>query len=795
MPIPNYVRPQVEIYQQLDYTLAEVGTQMTACIIGPNYNLYRYGKEELSPHAFTTKKQFIPYTFIQSEGYEYEIDLNSVRLFAEGLMAKVATFSQKLTVDPLDQTIIRLPEGEVFMSATGDDMATELSGYHVQAGDCVKVKAKADDETYRTCKIVDIVGKRIPAKVTAEKVQVVNDAGVTFELASGESDYTGTKDTTYILTVGKESMVTVTDSSGVDTALSFKASEGEETSIGTLGVKIKITGVDQLTEGDILTVVCLAASESTVEFDGLQLERIPFVVSEEDPTTLEEVLLLHPFDGEVCRSNGIESPFECDDEQVTVNENLALYINDQKAFAPFEDATGELFVEFRVLILADEEEEKFMVSSIDEIQSVFGTIDQQNELAYGCYAALGGAAGRPVFALRTRGTDTEAYMKAVQKSQADPDMYAYVVLTDDQDCAAQVADYNVSLCAPDIKMWRRTFWGVQHEGEYTIARLDEKGEPLKATFTSWSGAVNSGNNNVVQVAEANIIDLHKINYNGLETTLYPGDFVEVLATGQRYKVKRVISSTEIELEEGPKAKVTTPQAISLIHADTPNNRREYVQQACTRFNSMRKTVVWSDHAMMDLEVIHNKFLACYVAGLASSVVPQQSLTRSEVTIVNNASRTYTQYTREELDEIARYGCLVIAQDTKNGPCYVRHNLTTETDKGILYYEESCIRNIDNMSLQTDEVLRGYIGKANVTASALRSMYAALTSLYSQLTTNSPSDLIGPQLISFEDLTIRQDPTLKSRVLVNVKWYVPAPLNNIRVYEMAFVADVTLSTVG
>lgn len=795
MPILNYVRPQVEIYQQLDFTLNEVGTQMSTCVIGPSYNLYRYGKEELPAIPFSTKEKVVPYTFIQENNYVYKVDTNYVRLFAEGLMARICEFSQKMTIDSTDRTVLRLPEGELFLTTTGGAIASELKGYHVQMEDAVKVKAKAGDLTTKTCTIVDIVGKVIPASVTAEKTQVSESDEVTIEVVSEGTEYIGTKDTTYILVVGKDKSITVTDSAGIDMAMVFTPQEGQETTIGSLGVKIKLTGVANLAENDTLAVICTAVAESSIDFDGIRLDRFPVTISDDMPETLDTVTILHPFEGEVCSAAGVGTPFTATEDQVTINKDLALYIPEQKDYAYFEDATGNLFLQFRVLILPDAEEEKFLLHNIDEIQAAFGTIDQDNELAYGCWAALEGSAGRAVFALRTRGTDKDAYLAAAQKSQADPDMYAYAVLTDDMDIAGAVAEYNVSLCKPDVKMWRRTFWGVEALGEYVVAKQDIRGVALKATFSGASGVVNSGNNTIVQIADANDINLRKIDFNGLTTTIYPGDFVSVVSTGAKYTVKRVISPTEIELEEGPKAAITSPIAISLIHADTPLNRREYVQQVCTKFNSLRKTVVWSDHATKDIEEVRNKYLACYVAGLASAVVPQQSLTRSEVTIVDSISRTYTQYTREELDEIARYGCLVVAQDTKNGPCYVRHNLTTETDKGLLYYEESCIRNIDNMSMQTDEVLRGYIGKANVTESALRSMYAALTELFTRLTTNSPSDLIGPQLIRYENLKLAQDPTLKSRVLVNVDWYVPAPLNNIRVYAMSFVADVTLTTVG
>lgn len=795
MPINNYVRPQIEIFQQLEITLDEVGDLMATCVIGPNYDLYRYGKEEVPTIQFTTTKTEVPYTFNQEPGFDYRVDTNYVRVFAEDLHATIANLDGKLTIDELDPTIVRLPAGKYFTAADGSGLATELKGYNIQAGDLLKVKAVASDKTERLCTIIDLVGKRIPAQVTAGKVQVSNES-VEITLESSATEFDAEKDTTYVLTVASNGSITVTDSAGLDVGTSYVPQEREAHTIGTYGVKVSITGVANLKEGDVFSVVCIASTASLVQFDGLQLDRFPFTVSDADPTSIAKATLIHPFTGEVCSSNGVDDPFTADEDKVTIKEDLSLYIPDQGDFAPFEDEVGKLFIQFRVLLLPYEEEEKFVIGKLEDIQTNFGTIDQDNDLAYGCYAALEGSAGRAIYAVRTRGTDEDAYMAAALKTHTDKSMYAYAILTEDQDCAQHVAEYFVELCAPDVKMWRRTFWGTEAEGEYVVASQDINGEMLKATFSAKKGSsANSTNNVIVQISDDNNIDLRHIHYRNLETTLRKGDFVQLISTGQKYKVRGLISSTEIELEEGPRAKVTIPQNISLIHADTAQNRREYIQQVCTSFDSLRKTVVWSDRATKDGEEIRNKYLACYVAGLASAVVPQQSLTWSEVTLVDNASRTYTQYTREDLDEIARYGCLVVAQDTKNGPCYVRHNLTTETDKGILYYEESCIRNIDNMSFQTEDVLQKYIGKVNVTPAALRAIYMDLSTLYLGLTARYTSELIGPQLINFDGLKVEQDPDLKSRVIVHVNWYIPAPLNNIRVYEMSFVADVEMAPIG
>ncbi len=803
MPIRNYIRPQTEIYQQLEVTIDEVGSQMATCVIGPNYALYRYGKEELPATTYKKEGAEIPYVFHQEFEYDYSVDTSYVKVYAEGLQASIAEFNNKLSVDKSNLTVLRLnavddSRYELFASANGEHLAQELKGYGVQIGDKLLID-QGDGVTPRVRTVLDIVGKRIPAIVTVSTDNLAGEEStVKCELTSKKDVYTATKSTVYLLSVETKSgdadkkVLKITDTTGLDVMSYVDVQEGQEFEVGTFGVKAKISNVNSLKEGQSFSISCVAEMASTTEFDGLLLDAMPVTLDylkEDAAAKLHKVTLMKEYSGEVCAAAGINAPYTVDGEKVTINPDLALFIEDQQTFAYFRDDVGKLFVQFRVLIIPQEDEEKFTLHNDIEVQTAFGTIDQDNDIAYACHCALQGAALRAIYAIRVRGLEEINFMEAAQKSQADRDMYSYAVITDNEDCARAVAEYNVTLCAPDVKMWRRTLWGVDPIGEYTAGSTDNNGLPIRATFSDITGDSNSTNNTLVQIAEDTDLDLKAINFNGLLTTMRRGDVIQLSVNGERYLVKEVLSSKELLLDKGPKTEITTPVEISLIHADTPLNRREFVQQVCTRFNSLRKTVVWSDGATFDGEIIKNKYLAAYIAGLASAVVPQQSMTHSEVTIVDNASRTYTLYSREELDDIAKYGCLVVAQDTKGSPCYVRHNLTTETDKGLLYYEESCIRNIDSMSYMTDDTISHYIGRANVTPSALRSIYRDLNSLYTRLTNNSTDDLIGPQLVRFSDLTVKQDPTLKSRVLVNVKWYVPAPLNNIRVYEMAFVADV------
>ena len=110
----------------------------------------------------------------------------------------------------------------------------------------------------------------------------------------------------------------------------------------------------------------------------------------------------------------------------------------------------------------------------------------------------------------------------------------------------------------------------------------------------------------------------------------------------------------------------------------------------------------------------------------------------------------------------------------------------------MYYEESCTRNLDNISYAIVDILEKYIGRANVTPSALRAIKVDMISVLNSFMDDSPADLIGPSLINWDKLSIKQDTVFKDRVIVKVDLYLPLPLNNIKVYEMAYIADVTIN---
>lgn len=821
----NYIRPLLAVYQQLEITLAATGDHLHACVIGPNYDLYRYGLEDIKPHKFTTDSQDISFEYEREEINDYEVDTKTVNVYADGLEAHLASMDGIMVVDSDDIMTLRVkdPEtnGYLFSTNKGTTLLTDLHGLGVEVGDIFYVTAAAAAEgeaapaAYRRV-VTDLAGKVIPSEASDGELYKGSTATTavigTDVTLSDDTDYNGKEDTTFIVEVKAADndthklTLSVTDTAGLFgvrtvNVADFTSSTGVE--IGH-GLKLDFAGTAETTKysvGDVLSFNAIAKSASTVDFDGVVLTAAPIDVNDWDTykeTALTKVELRKQFSGDLDSVGDANDPWTIETSTTTgepvvrVAANLSVSIPGRDTAAAFVDSIGDLYVSFRVLIQADPNEDIFYIDTEEDIKDYFGTISQENELAYAAYWCFKGAQGRGIYALRTRGTDVDSFHAAIEKTESMTETYSVAVISSDPDVIADIVEFNDKLSQPEVKRWRRTICGVDSPGQYRIASRDLKNNQLKAKIAPYSSA-SSAANVLLQIPNELDFDLTNVTVNGNHTPIKAGDKIKLETSNRFFTVKTVLSPKELLLTSGPVTPISIATPISIWKADTAVNNVDYIGALAGAFNSRRVTVVWCDNGVLtgSSDVVENRFIAAEVAGISSAVVPQAGITRTEVQSVTNAVRMYTKYRQDQLDDIASKGVMIITQDSKGAPCYIRHQLTTEMDKGSLYYEESPTRNLDNISYALVDILEGFIGKANVTPSALTAIKVALIDKLNEFTQDSPDPMIGPSLVSWDSLTVIQDPDFKDRVISKVHLYLPLPLNGIRLYEMAYAATVTI----
>ena len=665
----NYTRPLAEVYQLLEVTRQATGDHLSACIVGPTYDLYRYGIEKDVKGYTYSGAATLSIVYDQEAIMVYKLDNKSVAVYA----------------DNVEKVVLAKDDSVTWTAVDGSSRKVKCS---LPLNDAKFVRQPAVGD------IIYVKGNVPTATVTSWQKRTIIDVDIINSIVTVDAPFVaGTGTTTCAITSVTSGYIPATKD-----------------------------GVTNWTHADDSTTITISAA---LKIDGMTLLQ----------------------------------------------------------------GAGTLYPEFRVLkYVKDEDEDIFEITTVSDIQNNFGTIDILNDLAYGCYCALRGSAGRAIYAIRTAGVDEAAFEKAMKKTEFDSSVYSFAPLTSDPDVADVVVKYNEEMSAPDVKMWRRTLVGVDNPGEYVLAEVGNDAKIIKGTVAKGSVA----NTGTITITSGNV-NLKAVALENSYIPVRPGD--KIIAGAAEYIVVGTTSETVAEIYAEGGVTAVTDATVKIVKADSVANTIQYVGAMAHKYSSRRASVVFCDGGTTieddRVVVVPNRFLAAEIAGISSAVVPQQSITHTVIQGINKASNMYSRYTTAQLDDIASQGVLIITQDTKGTDCYIRHQLTTEMDKGNLYFEESCTRNLDNISYALADIVNKYIGKANVTTSALRAIKIDITAALNEFTQNATDDMVGPSLVDWDTLEVYQDPKFNDRVIINVNLYLPLPLNNIKLFAMAYVAKVSI----
>lgn len=736
MAINNYIRPSLEVYQQLQATIQSTGDRMAACVVGVNYDVYSGGDGLEEEVAYASDSMQYTLTYDNSPSYDEEVDTDTIELYGKDVLFETGNlYTEAIYQFVFDKSL----DGE---NATGYD--DEVAVLYFEDPFTLKINKFTKD---------------------ADNKFVTSDSG---------SDHKFNTDSV--------------------SACVFKdAGTAEDGSAAAVGYAAHVGDVIRLrvSESSYRTATITAVTADTIKVGQ------PLVSTSDVLGYYEDITLCESYTGKL---SGLGETSYTYNEDTASNKIMAtgtakIELSNKRTYS-FIDGTGETWIDYRVMLTPlSDKEDLFTITSVEDIQEYFGTISQKNDIAYACACALKGSAGRPIYALRTADHTAAAYKVALDKVERNAATYAFVILDSDKEVRDTVAEYIDKRSQPDMKRWCRALFGINPPGETTLA------ESINCTLEPYTFTNAAGGNALLTVNDTHSgeqVDFTAMAWEGGLVSLYVGDIVAIGTT--RYEIVEVVGSETLLLKAKTAPGASDPSVnVTIKKAATPQNAGDYASAIAEGLNNRRCTVVWCyEGTLLEVSqdtattsVIDNRYLAAEVAGISSAVVPQAPITRTEIQSITSATQMYARFTQKALDNIAKHGVLIITQDGKNEPCYIRHQLTTESDKGSLYYEESCTRNLDNISYAVTDVLEKYIGRSNVTPSALLAIKTATIQLLTEFTDDSPDPLIGPSLVAWEALVVRQDPTFLDRVIITVKLYLPLPLNNIKVFEMAYAAEVTI----
>lgn len=651
-----------------------------------------------------------------------------------------------------------------------------------------------------------LAGQVYSFEITGTWVQLpVDEVAATTLLIAGT--YTGSKDTTYTLRVVETNaaaqnatgtVLRISDTAGleptVDVTLAANTTAQALGNYGlTVGITLSATAPTQLLVGETYYVHAVAAKASTTEFDRIQLDGPAVDTSiHTNPATTVAVKHVLPFSGEIPLGYSADaSAWSATEDGVTVQAGLSLFIDERASsykWVAFDNAIGTLDVSFRALVPPAYGESIIPIDQSSDITALLGTIDLENDLAYAASQALAGAQGQRIYALRVPADTADGFNTAFTKVESTDLTYSFAIISVNEDVKQAAKLHVLAMSQPEQKKFRRAYIGTDSPGDYLKLKYDSDSEFVLAQVTS------NGTAFTLVTVDDNVNP--GVNFSTLG--LVAGDKLKI--AGATYTIKRVIGELQLELNAGPSAGIAPAQPIEIWKTDTPESQVEFVSQVSAGLGTRRVSNVWVEDGRKIVGGLTTgsgvstripcRFVAAEVAGLRSAVLPQQGLTRTEITSITEAPAMHTRYSPTLLDQAAAAGTFIITQDVESGAVFIRHQLTTETDKGSLYYEDSVGVNLDNISFGVKDLLDGYIGKYNVnrtTIAEIRNRVYQLLQSYTQADVDTP---IGPALVSFDNLVVEAHPTLKDRINVSARLFMPLPLNNAEVILQGSV-DLTL----
>lgn len=646
-------------------------------------------------------------------------------------------------------------------------------------------------------------GVAVDALVVGQKwVVQVAQSFTAVEATSGGSGYDGDKNDVYIVECTKGGLwadlpeITVRTVKGLDFSGPTEVTDDNVfVGVGTNGVTIKFHGatvgsaVPGLRKGDKWYITVVSSKAGPVRKLILRDDLPPGIRDAADV----DMRLFIKDDIQVSLNRVGYAPmtnYAQEATQICVHEGIVVYHHEwtlNGVEQPLEVRGGTLFVEYREW-LADMADEVNSIQSAGNLDQIKGQLHPDNPLKWGVYKALSNSNGTVVkYTAVANPDDLDSWAQVLERIKGRDDMYNLVPLTFDARVHSLYAAHIGGESNEYANNWKSGFFALKAEPVQLVvgegAKIggvagDTIADPVLATLADDPNATNS-QYTLLQVAEGN-------GYF-LTNNVQPGDLVRYLYTVdgfgeeqyQEFVVDQVLSENSLVLYSGADAPVSVAQRVEIYHN---LNRNEIADDIATRagaFSSRRVCAVWPDQVGEAGTLQPGYYLAAALAGLASSVVPQQPLTNVEVAGFDDFSRSYRYFNETQLNRMAEAGVWIVTED-RDGTPHTRHALTTD-NLDLNRREEMIRRNVDSISYLFLRRLRPYIGRTNATPAMVRKIEDEVTKLLDFFKTNGTTVELGSQLIDGTVRVLRIHPLLRDRIEIVLDLVVPAPLNNIELH--------------
>jgi len=626
---------------------------------------------------------------------------------------------------------------------------------------------------------------------TAGKWTVAVTQAFTKPVATSSGTYTGTNDTTYIVEVisggttngATPPVVRVTTSTGVDANPSVEvtgASGAQNLAVGNYGVVLNFNQV-KLCAGDQYYTAVTAAADGPVRTIVLNKALPSALVSTSTDTVDLNLTLNIKKDMELHENLATLSVtnWEQDADTITILADAFEFDSTwDSGNTAIPLVGGDIYIHWRELV-STHTDKIYEITTLSDLSTNFTTQnDPDNPLVYAAYKALlnSGSATNPSSGIRVMGVtsdDVAGYTHCLGISEGREDLYTLVPLNQTAEVFELVAAHIASVSTPEIGLWRIGFVSVDVPAVYGLVTTNEDDSVVLATLNgSKILTLTNFDGDLVDLGvRANDIVRIKYSVDEYGTTEY-SEFI----------VDSVLTESTLKTTTAPSPVVGTPSRVEIWRNTLAGDRVELAPGLIAAWKSSRMYNVFPTEVRSGGVYVPGYNACAAIAGLIGASAPQQGLTNVEVKGFDDMDNIIHGYSRSQLDTLANVGFWILTHDVKDGTVYTRHQLSTDTTD-LNTRELSIVKNVDSISYFFKNRLKKYIGRSNVTQTAIDIIRTNIEGGIDYLATAGFSPLIGGQLnLNITKLReLRAHTILKDRIVCVIDLGVNYPNNNTELH--------------
>lgn len=636
--------------------------------------------------------------------------------------------------------------------------------------------------------------------VIGQQWTVTFNQDFTAPIATSGGTYTGATDTTYIVRISRggyttdptDPQITVSTTTGVDSSGPTNITAAATPfPIGTQGTTISLDQAG-LRFGDIYYVSVEAVQDGAFK---------TLILQNNLPTQLQtapdlEVSLYIEQDGlEVPPLRTVPAPganWEQDQTDITIKAGFQAYDStwtDGGVQQPLQVREADIYVQYREWSCTVSGQ-IIDINLIADVETILGTVDPDNPLAWGVYKALqntatanldqpAGTAATNTDVVRCAATcgdpaTTTPWTDILQMVSKVSDIYALVPLTEDEAIQSAVAIHVISQSVSSVGANRKCFLQATIEESTVVVDATKTTDDLVALATL-------AQDPDVVATSFSLLTVPAGNAQFITNSVVAGDKVRYLFTLDsfgdeqytEFTVTEVVSEDALKLTPAHSVAVAVAQRVEIWRNLTKDQLVAQLIVKAAVYSNSRVCYVWPDLVSTSGVESPGYFACAALAGEQGSIASHQGMRNLQLLGFDSLPRN-AFFNAAQLNSLGAGGVWVIAQ-APNGAVYTR-TATTTAIATINSREEMINRNADMIYFAIQAVWEDFIGVANITDFVLDTMQGRLVNLNDRLKMFNLVDRIGPPLFGMELTQLQQDPTNLDHVLASVTVSGPTPNN-------------------